>query len=115
MRAWAIILVVLAGLSAVAQDEPPKGPGVKLAPVERKIEPGAGPLRIWLSLVDGTQVVGTPVTGDTGRFEFSFGVVEIHYRTVRAMDFTKGLDEVKIKFLNGDVLTGKALFGPLRI
>jgi hypothetical protein len=127
MRAWVILVWVLAGgsaacLTAAAQDqapkEQPKENGVKIAPAEPASGPmsnGAGSPRIWLSLVDGTQVVGTPVAGDTGRFEFSFGVTEINYRTVRAIDFSKGLDEVKVKFLNGDTLTGKALYGPLRI
>jgi hypothetical protein len=42
-------------------------------------------------------------------------VAEIGYQTIRSIDFGKGLDSAKIKFLNGDVLTGKALFGPLQI
>lgn len=119
MRACAMLILVLAAGAAVGDDGQRKEKtgevGVKIAPVEPAVEPAGGPPRIWLRLTDGTQVVGTPQTGDAGRFEFSFGVTEIKYQAVRAMDFSKGLDEVNIKFLNGDVLTGKALFGPLRI
>ena len=115
MRTWSIVLAVLVAGVAAAQDEQRKEPardvGAKIAPVAS----ASGPPRIWFSLADGTQVVGTPLTGEAARFEFSFGVAEIKYQTVRSIDFSKGLDSAKIKFLNGDVLTGKALFGPLRL
>jgi hypothetical protein len=114
MRLWSLAIVVLAAGALAAEAGERKTsvaePGAKMAPGE----PANGP-KIWLRLADGTQVVGAPTTGDAARFEFSFGAVEIKFNTVRSIDFSKGLDAAKIKFLNGDTLTGKALFGPLRI
>jgi hypothetical protein len=71
-------------------------------------------VRFALDLKDGARLIGAPSEARTLPFDAAFGRIEIPLALVRAVEFAADQRSVKVRFANGDVLTGAMRLETLR-
>lgn len=104
----AVAIVASCTVAAVASASSPtvaKRPGADAA------EPHAArvPLRFAIVLKDRMRVIGVPVDTDALPVETDFGVVRIPLELIAAAETESDSVSVKLRFKNGDTLTGRVL------
>lgn len=103
---FSLLIIFSMGSNAQSQDAttPPPAPA-----------PTSDNVQLTVELVDGSRIIGPPISISTLPLKAEFGEVKLPLTLIQQCSFTKDRASLVVKFRNGDQLTGALLLKQIKV